>query len=222
MITPVYDSIQAFQYIKLFLESTLLTVVLFIIILSVLLIYSLMIADIDEKTYEMAMLRALGLRTASLFNMIMLQSFIFSVPGLLIGLIISGGVNVLIRYFIFKFTLSNTGYFIATTALILGIVLGIFMPLITNLMTVNRALSKKIRDSLDIFHSAANDSIVTVRKLTDFGVSLFQVGLGIILVSMGLMTYYLAPAAFLFNHLEIFFFILNIILIGMILGLSLI
>jgi hypothetical protein len=222
MITPVYDSIQAFQYIKLFLESTLLTVVLFIIILSVLLIYSLMIADIDEKTYEMAMLRALGLRTASLFNMIMLQSFIFSVPGLLIGLIISGGVNVLIRYFIFKFTLSNTGYFIATTALILGIVLGIFMPLITNLMTVNRALSKKIRDSLDIFHSAANDSIVTVRKLTDFGVSLFQVGLGTILVSMGLMTYYLAPAAFLFNHLEIFFFILNIILIGMILGLSLI
>jgi hypothetical protein len=222
MLTPVYEAMEGFEFIKLFLESTLLTIVLFIIILSVILIYSLMISDIDEKTFEMAMLRALGLRSASLFNMIMLQSLIFSIPGLLAGLAVSGGINVLLRYFIFRFTLINTGYYIATTALILGILLAIFMPFITNLTTVNRALSKKIRDSLDVFHSAASDTVVKIQKLTDFGVSLFQVSLGLILVSMGLMTYYLAPAAFLFNHLEIFFFILNIVLIGMIFGLSLI
>jgi hypothetical protein len=35
------------------------------------------------------------------------------------------------------------------------------------------------------------------------------------------MTYYLAPASFLFNRLDIFFFIINLILIGMILGLGL-
>jgi len=36
------------------------------------------------------------------------------------------------------------------------------------------------------------------------------------------MTYYLAPAAFLFNKLQIFFFIINLILIGMIIGMSLV
>lgn len=119
--SPVKESLNQFQYIKLFLDSTLFTIVVFILILSAMLIYSLMVSDIDEKTYEMAMLRALGLRTASLFQMIMLQSLIFAVPGLIAGLLISGTINVLLRFFVFSYTVSYTSYFLAITALILGL-----------------------------------------------------------------------------------------------------
>lgn len=119
--SPVKESLNQFQYIKLFLDSTLFTIVVFILILSAMLIYSLMVSDIDEKTYEMAMLRALGLRTASLFQMIMLQSLIFAVPGLIVGLLISGTINVLLRFFVFSYTVSYTSYFLAITALILGL-----------------------------------------------------------------------------------------------------
>ena len=38
------------------------TVVFFLCILSVQLIYSLMISDVEEKTYQYGMLRALGFR----------------------------------------------------------------------------------------------------------------------------------------------------------------
>lgn len=119
--SPVRESLNQFKYIQLFLDSTLFTIVVFILILSAMLIYSLMVSDIDEKTYEMAMLRALGLRTASLFQMIMLQSLIFAVPGLTAGLLISGTVNVLLRFFVFSYTVSYTSYFLAITALILGL-----------------------------------------------------------------------------------------------------
>jgi ABC-type lipoprotein release transport system permease subunit len=181
-----------------------------------------MISDIEEKTYEMAMLRALGLRSASLFNMILLQSFVFSIPGCIIGLAIAIGANVLIRHFVFKFTLLNIGYFIATSTLILGVCLGLLMPILTNLLTVNKALSKNIRDSLDLFHTGASDAVVKIKKLANYGISVFQFCLAIVLLSFGLMTYYLAPAAFLFDRLDIFFFVLNFILICMIMGLSLI
>lgn len=80
-------------------------------------------------------------------------------------------------------------------------------------------MSKKIRDSLDIFHNTVNETIVTIVKLEELGISLFELSLGIGLTVMGVMTYYLAPAAFLFNKLEIFFFIINLILIFMIIGL---
>jgi len=108
---------------------------------------------------------------------------------------------------------------LATFATIFGISIGIFMPIISNLLTINRALSKKIRDSLDIFHHSINDTVVNIIKLESFGISLFELSLGITLTLMGILTYYLAPASFLFNRLDIFFTIINMILIGMIVGL---
>jgi len=56
-----------------------------------------MIADVEEKTFEMGMLRALGLRTVSIVQLIILQSMLFSVPGIIIGIIISAILNVPVR-----------------------------------------------------------------------------------------------------------------------------
>lgn len=184
------------------------------------LIYSLMVSDIDEKTYEMAMLRALGLRTTSVVQMIFLQSLVFLIPGVIAGLAVSGIINVLIRYLCFSYTVSYTSYFLSTSALILGVVVGVSMPIVSNLLTVQKALGKKIRDSLDVFRTTANDVFVQIVKLQQFGISLFNLSLGLTLVAMGILTYYLAPASFLFDRLDIFFFIINLILICMILGLA--
>lgn len=220
MIAPVKSALESFKYVQLFLESTLYTIVAFILILSAMLIYSLMISDIDEKTYEMAMLRALGLRSSSLVNLIMIQALVFAFPGILLGLILSGVANLGLRIFIMKFTVSNISYFLASASISIGVFLGIFMPIFTNIFTVKRALSKQIRDSLDIFHTGANDVIIKIIRLEDYGISLFSTSLGLILVVMGVMTYYMAPAAFLFDKMELFFVILNLILIFMIIGMG--
>lgn len=94
---PVKEALDSFKFIKLFLDSTFLTIVIFMVIISAVLIYSLMVSDIDERTYEMAMLRALGLRSSSIVYLILMQSIIFAVPGVLAGLIISAIFNVIIR-----------------------------------------------------------------------------------------------------------------------------
>ena len=124
MMAPVKESLEGFKFIQLFLQSTLYTVVAFILILSAMLIYSLMVSDIDEKTYEMAMLRALGLRSLSLITLIMIQSLIFAIPGILIGLVISGILNLLLRILIIDLTVTDISYFLASVSLIVGIALG--------------------------------------------------------------------------------------------------
>lgn len=48
------------------------TSVFLLIILSVILIYSLMLGDVDDKTYEFGMLRALGLKENSLISLILI------------------------------------------------------------------------------------------------------------------------------------------------------
>ena len=43
------------------------------VMLTVMLIHSLMISDVNKKTYEMGMLRALGLITVSLMQLVVIQ-----------------------------------------------------------------------------------------------------------------------------------------------------
>jgi ABC-type antimicrobial peptide transport system permease subunit len=65
--------------------------------LSAMLLYSLMLSDVDSKTYEYGMLRALGFRKRMLVGMIIEQSFSFSLPGIFLGVIIAWIFNVLLR-----------------------------------------------------------------------------------------------------------------------------
>lgn len=57
---------------KNFIENLLGVATMILLMLSILLIYSLMIGDIEEKTYEFGMLRALGFKKTWLIVLLML------------------------------------------------------------------------------------------------------------------------------------------------------
>ena len=59
-------------------------------------------------------------------------------------------------------------------------------------------------------------------KLEDLGISVTQTIAGLILVSMGFMTYYLAPLTFFYDETVWFLFIFDVILISIVIGLTLI
>jgi len=217
---PVLGALEGLNFIRLFLQSTFMTIVFFMILLSVMLIYSLMIADVDEKTYEMGMLRALGLRRASLVQIIVIQSVIFSGIGIIAGMILSATLNSGLRWYIFNTSKNSTTYWLSVSAALSGIIIGALMPILSNIWAIKRALGKKIRDSLDVFHTGLNEVMIRIIKLENYGLSIFEITLGITLTLMGVITYYFLPASFLFNRLDLFFFILNMILVGMIIGLT--
>jgi|LauGreDrversion4_2_1035121.scaffolds.fasta_scaffold285244_2 hypothetical protein len=51
LTTPMLDSVKSIDMIRVFLSTALSTIVFFLAILSVQLIYSLMLSDVEEKTY---------------------------------------------------------------------------------------------------------------------------------------------------------------------------
>jgi ABC-type antimicrobial peptide transport system permease subunit len=103
------------------------------------------------------MLRALGFRNKNLIGLISLQSFSFSIPGLLGGLLVAYILNIIARYFIFSLAQTTTDYNMSTGAIILGVVLGLVLPLIANILPIKRALSKNLRESLDMYHRSVNE-----------------------------------------------------------------
>jgi hypothetical protein len=56
--------------------------------------------------------------------------------------------------------------------------------------------------------------------MSDYGLSVPQMIMACMLVGMGVMCYYFAPLAFLYEKVELFAMITNVILLTMILGLT--
>ena len=179
-----------------------------------------MLSDVEEKTFEFGMLRALGFNTKNIVTTITIQAFTFSVPGLLCGLIMAALLNIILRHILYSLTNNSASYMLSMGALYIGCIIGIFMPLASYLFPIQNALSKNLRGSLDLYHRSANELTISIKKLKDFGLSIPQLVMAIMLVVMGIFTYYVAPTAFLFGKFELFYVILNCVLLMMILGLT--
>ena len=91
-----------------------------------------MLSDVDEKTYEFGMLRALGFNTRNVKVTIISQSFFFAVPGLLIGLFMAASGNLAFRHALHTLTKNVNDYTLSSGSVYIAIAIGLGMPLISN------------------------------------------------------------------------------------------
>ena len=215
---PLAYAVEGVLLIKSFLDNIFTSAVFILILLSMLLIYSLMLSNIDEKTYEFGMLRALGFKSSSLIVLLLFQGLIYAIPAMAFGFLFSFLVNGFVSFLLFDFAAEITSYSLHYTAIIIGFLLGILMPLISNILPIIRALSKTLRDSLDLYHRVVNIMAVRVMKLEKLGISFSQFINSFTLIIIGITTYYFAPLAFVRQDITLFLAIMNIVLIFLILG----
>lgn len=86
------------------------------------------------------------------------QTLFFSVPGIVLGFILlyfTGQALILILYDFNKFALT---FGLNSELLITGLVLGITLPLISNIWPIKRALSSTLRNALDVYRSVSSPS----------------------------------------------------------------
>ena len=133
---PLKDNLESFDVMTVFLTNAMVTVVFFLGILCVQLVYSLMISDVEEKTYTFGMIRSMGLQKRSLIQLISMQSFAFSLPALAGGLIVAYMMNLGLRFFMYSLTQNASSYGLSTMSIILGVLVGILMPLFSNVMPI--------------------------------------------------------------------------------------
>jgi len=222
---PLASGLAGTLFIRLFLDQIFNAVVFLLGLLGVMVIYSLVIGDVEEKTYEYGMLRALGMRQGLLGRILGAQSVAFALPGLIMGFVVAAVLNVLVMWLLADFLvidLAEVPLDLHISAIVYAIVLGTLMPALANIVPVRRALSKTLRDALDLYHQTSNDIQVSMLRLADIGLSPAQVALSGMLVLIGFVTYTLLPLAFIFRDFALFLSILNGILLGMVLGLSLV
>ena len=128
-----------------FINAIFLSVIIFLAILASMLVYSLMLSDVDGKTYEYGMLRALGFKKPYLVTMISISSFSFSIPGMLGGVACAFILNVMLRQMIFIYADNYMGYDLTVSAIVIGVLFGLLMPFLSNYIPIKAALGQNLR-----------------------------------------------------------------------------
>lgn len=120
-----------------FTLDTLMFVINFIIILvDAIMIYTLFIADIEERTYEFAMLRTLGFQKHSLVILLTVQALFFSLPATLIGFMLLYNFTTAAQIFLYYGLGSTLQVKLTANTIGLGLFVGIMMPLISNIFSI--------------------------------------------------------------------------------------
>lgn len=113
--------------------------------------------DVEERKYEFAVLRTLGLRNNSLIILITIQSLFFSIPGIILGFTL----KVILLYFtqlaIISMTKINLEVQIENRTLVLGVITGLFIPFLSNITPIKQALGTSLRNALDKFRPSIDD-----------------------------------------------------------------
>lgn len=86
---PIRKQLETLEMVSHFLEEFIFTITFFLVLISLIVIYSLMQSDVEERTYEFAMLRTLGLKNTNILIILTIQSFLYSIPGLILGMLIN-------------------------------------------------------------------------------------------------------------------------------------
>jgi hypothetical protein len=104
-----------------------------------------------------------------LSSLLLFPSNFLQVPGILIGLGLSLLAFIPVAKGFESYTAFTVPLTLKTSSISLGVTVGFAMPLLALVGPVQQALSKTLRDALDLYHSLASDIVVCLFFLEIFG-----------------------------------------------------
>jgi hypothetical protein len=219
VLLPVAVVLEPLKFLKLFLNQLFGACVLLIIMLASMAIYSLLISDVEQSTYEFGMLRALGLDVRSLGLLIAARAAYFTVPSLVLGIALAQLASLVALSYLYDFIGAERNFAMNSFAVSLALTVGIAMPIIGSYVPTRRALQTSLSDSLDVYKQAAVAVSVVATRLESLGVSSAQLAVGMGLVFIGFVVYLLIPYAFVVRDFDLMFTALNSLIIIVVMGL---
>ena len=140
-----------FSVAILFLGLIFDIIMLLFIVLSVLLVYSLLMIQVESKSFEFGVMRMVGLSKSGVVSVILLQSFMFVLPSVVFAFALSFPSLMAIYHKLFDPDMGvDTTPVPTTSAVIQASIVGIVIPAVSAILPIQSALSKDLNDALDL------------------------------------------------------------------------
>lgn len=220
MDLPVLSKLRPLRFVQVFLGLVLNMILFILFLLSVILIYSLLMLSVETKTFELGVIRVLGLTKIGVILLIFSQTMLFVIPSIIVGILIGYGLNFYISS-AFEAGI-GVGYDPVPTPNAIGnaILVGFLMPIVASIFPLRAALQNQLSESLDISHNKSKSIAIHI-DVNNTTAKLTLISFGIVSVSFGILVYYMLPLALLSFDISLFLGIFFAILIAFLLGLVL-
>lgn len=217
MDLPILSQLRTLSLGSVFFGIILSLVVVLLATLSIMLIYSLLMVSIESKTFEIGVMRMIGVSKCSLIGLLLTQAFTFVLPSVLFGFVASFPILAFISN-IFKNEV-DYGFVPVPSGLsiLYGLLLGFGIPLVSALVPIQVALKKNLGDALDYNRSRTQAVIYRIMKPSKAD-TLIAIGFGSVAVIFGISIYYFLPLAIVSFNFSLLFNIFFGILIAMLVG----
>ena len=167
-------------------------IILFVVI-SILLIYSLLMITTETKTFDIGIMRLVGLSSSGFVGMIFTQAVMFVLPAIVVAYICAYPVLWLIFGKLFGDDLNNGEISIVPSgiATLEAIGIGLLIPLLSSIIPIQRALAKSLSESLNTARATLSGTIVIIEKAGAKVVP--YVLFGFLCVTFGVTIYIILP-----------------------------
>ena len=188
--------------------------------LSVLLIYSLLMLSVESKSFEFGVMRMVGLSKDNIILLVILQSFMFVIPSIISGFVVSLTVLQFGKYYAETQMQMDFEAIPSAVSVIQALFLSTMIPLLSSVLPIRVVLDRNLNDALDIQRSKTQAVFVNIlnKKEANTG-PMVLVGLSITIY--GVTIYYLLPLALLSMNLTLVSQIIIFILVGLLFALTL-
>ena len=144
------DSLEQYSYAVLFMGLIFDIIILLFVLISVLLIYSLLMISIETKTFEIGVMRMVGLSQTGIIYMILLQGLMFVLPAIICGFMFCFPALYLLYNFLLTKELGIPNDPLPeASAIFQSLFVGLMIPMLASIIPVKQSLSKNLSDSLD-------------------------------------------------------------------------
>ena len=190
-------NLETFTFTLLCLGLNFDILLLIFIVVSCLLIYSLLLIQIETKTFETGVMRLVGLTKQGFIAMIIMQSAMFVLPSVLLGFALSMPVLWMLYSLLFTEDLGfKPSVFPSTPAVVQALAIGTLIPLLSSIVPIQRALSSSLASSLNTQRSKTSGILISLVDNTKTNLVPYLV-FGSVAVIFGMTIYYFLPLGLL-------------------------
>ncbi|KAJ8902495.1 hypothetical protein NDN08_006898 [Rhodosorus marinus] len=219
---PILDALDEFNLISLFLSLLVNVAMVVFLVLAWVILYSLFGYTVETRSYEVGVMRVVGLRKIGVVELVWAQVLLVALPSWAIGLLLGQGVYYAAILFLQQSIGVRSGYALPGGAIAVACVLGLVVPFAAAILPVRRAISQAPAEAFAAQNRGNAPTAQTVqitRQNSRLPPALLSVC--IITVVLGFMMYYLFPLALVSLNITLLLVVFMFLLLAMLMGFSL-
>ena len=219
---PILAQMQEFSLVSMFASLLFSMILALFVVISVILVHSLIMINVQQQYFDIGIKRMVGENEKGIALNVVLQTFAFSLPGIILAFIWCFPALFIIYKYAFEDLLGlKLEPYPTSDAIASSIILGLLIPTISSFMPIHEAINRSIHDALDYDRSKIKAEIIKVIDSANQNIGIYLI-FGIISTIYAIAVYILLPQSLLQLNFGMILKIFFLILIGLLLGLILV